>query len=211
MLQVFLSYSTKDHFFAELVAIELAKAEIAMWRDRGRLRAGMDWRHEIERGISESQAILVALSPNSAASSYVTFEWAYGLGKGKPIIPLMLTTDCEVHPRLRAIQGLDFSVPGALPWEILVERIKEIESDGDVSEEAAAPSETPGLEDPNVKAILAYLDQRGYQAVSFERIQRRIDPELTDDKIQTLIAANPNAFKRTTLKDGRPGLKKLVP
>jgi hypothetical protein len=210
MLQVFLSYSTRDHFFAELAAIELAKAEITVWRDQRRLRAGMHWQQEIERGISDSIAILVALSSHSAESAYVTYEWAYGLGKGRPIVPLMLT-ECNVHPRLRSIQSLDFSVPGALPWEILVERIKEIESDGDMSDEVTPESATPGLEDPNVKAILAYLNQRGYQAASFERIQKRIDPELTAEKIQALIEANPNVFKCTRLKDGRPGLKKLVP
>jgi len=44
----------------------------------------MHWQQEIERGISDSIAILVALSSHSAESAYVTYEWAYGLGKGRP-------------------------------------------------------------------------------------------------------------------------------
>jgi hypothetical protein len=77
MTTVFLSYSTKDHFFAELASIKLAEAGISLWRDQGRLRPGTDWRQGIERGISDSAAVLIALSSQSAESSYVTYEWAY--------------------------------------------------------------------------------------------------------------------------------------
>ena len=38
MATVFLSYSTKDHFFAELASIKLAQASIELWRDQGQLR-----------------------------------------------------------------------------------------------------------------------------------------------------------------------------
>jgi hypothetical protein len=98
MPTVFLSYSTKDHYFAELAAIKLEDSGIQLWRDLGQLRAGSDWRSGIERGIAESIAVLVALSQSSAESSYVTFEWAYGLGKGKTVVPLKLE-NCNIHPR----------------------------------------------------------------------------------------------------------------
>ena len=54
MTTVFISYSTKDHYFAELAGIKLAEAGINLWRDQGQLRPGSDWRNGIERGISES-------------------------------------------------------------------------------------------------------------------------------------------------------------
>ena len=81
MSTVFLSYSKKDYFFAELLEIKLFEAGITLWRDQGQLRAGMDWRQGLETGISACLAVVVALSANSAESSYVTFEWAYALGK----------------------------------------------------------------------------------------------------------------------------------
>jgi hypothetical protein len=114
MITVFLSYSTKDHYFAELAGIKLAQADIMLWRDKGQLVAGADWRQGVEHGISTSLAVLVALGSYSAESSYVTYEWAYALGKGKTIIPLKLT-ECLIHPKLEPIQYLDFSIPGALP------------------------------------------------------------------------------------------------
>jgi hypothetical protein len=35
VITVFLSYSAKDHYFAELAAIKLGEAEIELWRDQG--------------------------------------------------------------------------------------------------------------------------------------------------------------------------------
>lgn len=212
MPTVFLSYSTKDHHFAELAGIKLAEAGITLWRDQGQLRAGTEWRAGIERGISDSIAVLVALSQDSAESAYVTFEWAYGLGKGRTIVPLKLET-CKVHPRLEPIQYLDFSVPGALPWNLLVERIREIETD-EVSQDdldAAAADPAPPQQEPLVKSILAYLSQRGYQFVSYDRIRRRIDPNLTDELLGELVNTNPKIFRPAVLKEGKLGLKKLVP
>jgi hypothetical protein len=212
MPKVFLSYSNKDHYFAELAGIKLDEAGITLWRDHGQLRAGTDWRDGIERGISDSIAVLVAISESSIASSYVTFEWAYGLGKGKTIVPLRLDS-CKVHPRLEPIQYLDFSVSGALPWNMLVERIREIEADATSMEDldaADAVVETPHNE-PTVKAILAYLRQRGYQMVSFDRIRRRIDVNLTDDILEKLVEANSKIFQHASLKEGKRGLKKLIP
>jgi len=212
MITVFLSYSKKDHFFAELAEIKLAQADIKLWRDQGQLIAGTDWRQGIEHGISNSLAILVALSDNSAESSYVTYEWAYGLGKGKTIIPLKLT-ECSVHPKLETIQYLDFSIPGALPWESLIERIQEIETTD--SDQSAMASETnpvvPDPDDSYVKAILAYLNQRGYQMVSFERIRRRIDSNLTDERLREIVEKNKTIFRFATLKGDKAGLAKLVP
>lgn len=211
MPTVFLSYSTKDHFFAELAGIKLAEASITVWRDQGQLRAGSEWRGGIERGIAESIAVVVALSGSSAESSYVTFEWAYGLGKGKTVVPLKLET-CKVHPRLEPIQYLDFSMPGSLPWNLLIERIREIEADATSQEDLAASAAPEGpASDPIVKAILSYLNQRGYQMVSYERLRRRIDSGLTDEALDALVNLNPAVFRKVTLKEGKRGLAKRVP
>jgi hypothetical protein len=212
MATVFLSYSTKDHYFAELASIRLAEAGINLWRDQGQLRAGSDWRSGIERGIAESIAILVALSENSAESSYVTFEWAYGLGKGKTIIPVRLES-CKVHPRLEPIQYLDFSIAGALPWNALIELIRGIEADPTSEEDPALTTDIPQppQQDPTVKAILTYLNQRGYQMASYERLRLRIDPALTDQKLDEVVDGNPTIFRRAVLKGGKPGLAKRVP
>jgi hypothetical protein len=49
---VFLSYSRKDHFFAEIAHVKLSEKGIKLWRDTTHLHAGMEWREEIEKNIS---------------------------------------------------------------------------------------------------------------------------------------------------------------
>ena len=211
MPSVFLSYSTKDHFFAELADIKLSEAGITLWRDQGQLRAGADWRQGIENGIADCVAILVALSANSVESSFVTFEWAYAFGKGKVVIPLKLN-ECAIPPKLEPIQYLDFSRPGALPWELLTHRIREIETDVEPADAAvaaeAATATTPY--DALAKAVLAYLDPRGYRMASFDRLRQHIDERPTDEQFKELIEKKPALFRRARVKGGKAGLAKVA-
>jgi hypothetical protein len=203
MTRVFLSYSVKDHHFAALAEAKLGAEQIQVWWDHA--QAGLEWRQEIERRIAECQAVLVALSEHSVTSPYVTFEWSYALGKGKPIIPLKLS-DCKFHPRLETIQYLDFSVPRALPWESLVSRIEDIESIPDTP--VAAPNAGP---DASVQKILKSLDQYGWQVMSFDRIRDKLGLHLTDDQFDALIDSHPTIFRKAPIKGGKRGLAKIVP
>jgi len=205
MTTVFLSYSTHDHHFAELLQLKLAGENVEVWRDRGQLRVGTDWRLGIDQGIDASDAVLVALSDNSADSAYVTYEWAYAMGRNKPVLPLVLSA-CKAHPKLEPIQRLDFSVPGSLPWEELLTRIREIETDDDVSVRPATPQALSDADRETVPAILEYLKQRGYVMASFERIRRRINEGLTDEQLGALVDRNPTLFRRAILNGNRPGL-----
>ncbi|MCB1899094.1 toll/interleukin-1 receptor domain-containing protein [Cognatazoarcus halotolerans] len=217
MQTVFLSYATEDYFFAELAEIKLENAGIRIWRDQDRLRAGSDWRHGIEAGIDDCVAVLVALSPRSAQSPYVTFEWAYALGKGKPVIPLKLA-ECTFHPRLEPIQYLDFSHGGHLPWESLVERIREIETetpDPDAPVEsprvaAAASAPADPQTDADIDAVLAYLEQRGFRMASFERLQNVLDRPLDDAAFEKIIAQSGGRLRSARLKGDKAGLARTT-
>ncbi len=208
MTNVFLSYATKDHIFSELAYLKLVAAGLTPWRDRRQLRAGQDWRLEIERGIADSLAVLVVLSINSSQSHFVTYEWAYALGKEKVIVPIKLD-DCQIHPKLETIQYLDFTVAGALPWDDLINRIKEIDIEAIKPETILAISQPQTNDDFYVRAILKYLDGRGYQIASFDRLRRRIDESLTDEKIIEIISKNPIIFRSVKMQTGEDGLGKI--
>jgi hypothetical protein len=214
MAKVFLSYSKKDHYFAELARIKLEEKGISVWVDSGQLRAGDDWRSGIDKGISECLVVLLALSKNSSESSYVTYEWASAMGKGKPLIPIRLD-DCSAHPKIEPIQYLDFSTPGQLPWSILVERVNEIEQDIETLEteqnsvdDVTTTTETKRV-DPLVTSILEYLNQRGFQKVSFDRIRRQTGESLKNSDLEQLIKDNKFIFRKITLNGGKPGMAKL--
>ena len=58
---------------------------------------------------------------------YVNFEWAFALGAGVPVLPVILKLVPDgLHPRLGALQTLDFSNYTLRPWDVLARTLKEI-------------------------------------------------------------------------------------
>lgn len=123
-MNVFVSYNSKNEDFAELVKLKLEKEDIQVWKDTSQIYAGTEWRNEIDQGLLNCDIIVLLLNQISSKSPYVTYEWAFALGSGKTIIPLMIE-DCEVHPRIDILQYLDFK-EGKRPWDKLIERIRKI-------------------------------------------------------------------------------------
>jgi CheY-like chemotaxis protein len=127
-MNIFLSYNSKNEDFAELVKMKLEKEDFQVWKDTSQIGIGTEWRNEIDQGLLNCNAVIVLLNQVSTKSPYVTYEWAFALGNGKTIIPI-LTEDCEVHPRIDVLQYLDFK-EGKRPWDKLIERIKKIKQTG---------------------------------------------------------------------------------
>jgi hypothetical protein len=116
-MHIFISHATDDDAFVSLLASQLSNKGFTVWADSD-LDAGMPWADSIEKAIQESSSVVVVLTPESCNSAYVTFEWAYAWGCGKPLIPL-LVRECELHPRLKLIQYLDFRKPDSTAWAYL--------------------------------------------------------------------------------------------
>jgi HEAT repeat protein len=121
---VFISYCREDADFARSVEEKIKAADFTTWRDAD-VHVGGDWRSEIDDGIKDAMAVVVVMSPQSAQSVYVSYEWAFALGAGVPVIPVLLNLTYSVlHPRLSTTQGLDFSGNG--PWDKLLSSLREI-------------------------------------------------------------------------------------
>jgi hypothetical protein len=212
MKSIFLSYSSRDYFFAEMLSIKLEEAKFKIWRDQGSIRAGDDWRQTIEVGIRDCFAVVVALSGNSAESPYVTYEWAYATGMGKPVVPVKLS-ECKIHPKLEPTQYIDFSYPKALPWQALIQRLQEIDPEQSEPEVAPikGPTEPPQDLENAANEVLEYLNRRGYTMASFERLRKHMGGGLTDAFFDDLIASRGKTFRRATIKGGKPGIAKRIP
>jgi hypothetical protein len=123
MAHVFISYARKDGDFAEVLISKLREENITHWFDSEHLRAGEDWRHTIDDAIRDSFALILIISPAAKTSEYVTYEWAFAWGLGIKVIPLVyIKTD--LHPRLEALQYLDFTNRNQRPWGKLSEELK---------------------------------------------------------------------------------------
>ena len=70
------------------------------------------------------------MSPDAFDSKYVTYEWAFALGIGIKVIPLMLE-QTKLHPRLDTFQYIPFDDHFSLDqaWEKLLARLKQIEAE----------------------------------------------------------------------------------
>lgn len=136
MPKTFMSYASEDAIFADLARLKLQGAGIDVWIDAGDLRAGEEWRNAIDEGIISSDVLVVVITPESCKSPYVTYEWAYALGCGIKVIPVLLQ-DAEFHPRLAVLKYLDFRDQRKGPWDTLCDEIAKTSSPSDPAKDAA--------------------------------------------------------------------------
>ena len=124
MRHVFVSYSHDDADFAHILNDQLNQAGFSVWKDLD-LRAGDTWHEEIEDAIRSALAVVLIASERAQASPYVNFEWAFAVGAGIPVLPLLLKTQADsLHPRLKSLQALDFSNYMLRPWDSLTQSLK---------------------------------------------------------------------------------------
>jgi serine/threonine protein kinase len=105
--RIFISYAAKDKAYVHQLAKELRHLQIDVWIDQD-IEKGSDWGDAIENALKETDIMLLILSDASAVSEYVTHEWSYFMGSGKPVYPFVLESSApkEIHPRLRRVQHI---------------------------------------------------------------------------------------------------------
>jgi TIR domain-containing protein len=114
-MKVFISHGSDGSDFAELLKIRLEEEGYRVWLDSETSAPGEDWQQEIERNIRDSDALILIASPDAMRSEYANFEWAFALGAEVRVIPVLLAKT-RLHPRLRALQYLDFTNRTSRPW-----------------------------------------------------------------------------------------------
>jgi hypothetical protein len=139
MNHIFISHSHEDSDFAENMQNKLEQAGFTVWRDIG-IRGGEDWRKEIDQAIKEAFVLIVVVTPAAKASEYVTYEWAFASGAGVKVIPI-LHKKTDLHPRLEALQYLDFTIRNVRPWDTLFDLLRTAESSKPQGERLGKPDE----------------------------------------------------------------------
>jgi hypothetical protein len=90
MASVFISYSSGDKMFAKRLVADLEDSHIRVWIDESTLELGDSVPDTIAKGIEEADCIILILSHNSVASSWVNRELQIALEKersvGHPLI-----------------------------------------------------------------------------------------------------------------------------
>lgn len=98
MKNIFLSYSRRDRRRAEELRRALLGQGYRPWIDPNPA-GGKGWRLEIDAAIQNADALIVVVTEAAANSLYITYEWAYGMGLGRPVFAIVFQA-ASVHPRL---------------------------------------------------------------------------------------------------------------
>lgn len=196
-MELFISYARRDQKFARDAQENLK--DIELWIDRSNLLPGQEWSDEIETSILTSDALIVAVSTASCASPYVTFEWAFAMGRGIPIIPVMIeSTPIEkIHPRLCRLHVHNFENEDWAKLSALVEKTLNKPSAGHLDGRRAA------------ERIVAYIDRKeSINMVGFPGIRTHIDLDYSDAFLRRVLREHTDLVAPATLKNGIAGVQK---
>lgn len=105
MKNIYLSYAQVDAGHAAEVRRILMAQGHRPWRDTQSIE-GADWHHEMEAAIDAADALVLLVTASAAASTLVTYEWAYALGAGTPVFTIIYDAAPE-HPRLQTVSRYD--------------------------------------------------------------------------------------------------------
>jgi TIR domain len=121
-MQIFICYARIDQQFAFHLVEELSDYDVRIWMDVRSIPHGANWDMEVQKGLDDSDLMLVLLTPASAASQNVADEWSYFIDKNKPIVPLLIEP-CEVPFRLSRRQRVEFTQDYRKGFEQLLKAI----------------------------------------------------------------------------------------
>lgn len=116
MKHVFVSYAREDKDFAQQLTKQLRESGRIPWQDLRNLRGGDNWQAMIDDALRNAEALVVVMSPQATRSQYVTYEWAFALGAGVRVIPVVVKKRTPLHPRLSSIHYIDFTTRRGAPW-----------------------------------------------------------------------------------------------
>jgi TIR domain len=118
MKHIFVSYAHEDKDFARQLTLRLRESGQIPWQDLDNLRGGEIWHAAIDDALRNAEALIVVMSPYASRSQHVTYEWAFALGAGVRVIPVVKKRT-TLHPKLTNLQYIDFTTRRGTPWVIL--------------------------------------------------------------------------------------------
>jgi hypothetical protein len=86
---VFVSYSRRDFYAAEEIAVELGRRGLAPWFDVHELAPGTDWSAAIDRAVAECDVLLLVATPAALASEQVRRERDLASSRGRPSVAVL--------------------------------------------------------------------------------------------------------------------------
>jgi len=103
----FISYSRRQLYFAESLALHLQKEGIDVWFDLQKLQAGTVWSEGLKEGVGEASLMVLVVSQASLESPYTQAEWKRFAGKGNRLV-LAIYEPVDLPQELHDLPAYDF-------------------------------------------------------------------------------------------------------
>jgi hypothetical protein len=104
---IFISYSRRELGFVDDLVGKLEGQKYNVWLDYRALIPGAPWGPQIEKGLEESDMVLLVVSQAALASKYVTSEWHHFLDTKKRVI-LLIFEAVDLPKELERFEWVDF-------------------------------------------------------------------------------------------------------
>jgi hypothetical protein len=121
---VFMSYSRREVGFVDQLTSRLEAEGFRVWLDYRSLVPGSPWKEQIERGLDESEVILLVVSKESIASKYVELEWRRVIQEEDKRIILAIFEAVDLPDVLEQYEWVDFRGNFELGIEELVGQLE---------------------------------------------------------------------------------------
>lgn len=186
MATVFISYKRNDIGFEEKLSNWIEAQGFKAWYDKG-IRVGKPWSQVIDDYINEAICVVVILTPEALKSHYITYEWSYALGLGRPVFPLLFdgVKMDKVHPKLSQLQMAKFNHtnPDDWEWGKLLDSLLDAQGENDVQSHIKTAEYDAQHKSENWLAPmkLLYSDTDPQSTKSLERLSRLTVPEKSID------------------------------
>lgn len=127
MPDVFISYATSDHRYAEFVEAHLRHEGLSVFMAGLSLKPGDDWSKEILRNLRESEWVIFMASASACKSPYVQQELGAALATEKKLVPVVWDMEPAQLPGwINRTQALNLLSPSQVDEQIaaIAARIK---------------------------------------------------------------------------------------
>ena len=122
--KVFISYAHSDKNWAEKFAETMVKSGVNVWFDQFNVKAGEPISEAIEKGLRESDVVVLLISPENLNRPNLFFELGAALGMNKTIVPVV-PENIDLHSLPLPLQRIKFIVR-ATPEETAKELASEL-------------------------------------------------------------------------------------
>jgi streptogramin lyase len=106
-VDIFISYSRAQFYFAESLAHELHARGVGTWFDAVQLVPGTSWQQSLQEALDTCQCLVLIASRAALNSAYVREEWQTALAAHKPIY-VVLFEAVRLPPELQNASIFDF-------------------------------------------------------------------------------------------------------